>query len=131
MIAQSFHYRSGAGIANREAFPGAAVEKRFAGGGAVQRHVADEDVFFRGERGCGRIDDEAPAGKAFAHVVVGVAFQFQGHALGQEGPEALAGRAVELEPNRVVGQGPRNRNAGQFRRSAWRRRFDARCGWAA
>ena len=51
-----------------------------------------------------RIDDDPPAAEALAEVIVGVAFEFERHALGHERAEALAGAAVELELNRVLGR---------------------------
>ncbi len=44
------------------------------------------------------------AAEALADVVVGVAFEFEGHALRHEGAEALAGAAVEVQMHGVVGQ---------------------------
>ena len=43
-----------------------------------------------------RVDDDLAAGQALADVVVGVAFEGQGHAPRDEGAEALAGRALEV-----------------------------------
>ena len=51
-----------------------------------------------------RIDDDLAAGQALADVIVGVAFQRQRHAARHERAEALAGRAVEVQLDRVVGQ---------------------------
>ena len=47
---------------------------------------------------------DAPAGQALAEVVVGVAEQAHGHALGHEGAEALARRAPEGEVDGPLGQ---------------------------
>ena len=47
VIAHAFHHRRRAGIAHREPLAGHAVEKSFAAGGAIEHHVADQDVFFR------------------------------------------------------------------------------------
>ena len=51
-----------------------------------------------------RIDDQPAARETLADIVVGLAFELQRHALGHEGPEALAGRAGELHVDRVVRQ---------------------------
>ena len=108
VIAQAFHHRRRAGIAHREALAGHAVEVGFAAGGAVEHHVADQDILFRQEGGSARrIDDQPAAGESLAHVVVGVAFEFERDALGQKCAEALPGRAGELEADRVVGQAGR------------------------
>ena len=49
-------------------------------------------------------DDQAAARQALAQVVVGVALQAQGDAAGQEGAEALPGRAGEGDVDGAVGQ---------------------------
>ena len=59
-----------------------------------------------------RIDDELCAGKALADVVVGVAFEVEGHALGHEGAEALAGGAVEMQAGWCPRASPRRRSGG-------------------
>ena len=105
VVADAFDDRVGAAVAHGEPLGGAAAEQGRAAGGAVQAHVADDDVFLRDERGGPRrVDDEPAAAEALADVVVGVAFELQRDALGEEGAEALAGRAGELEVDRVVGQ---------------------------
>ena len=63
------------------------------------------DVLLGIEGRTGRgLHDDPPAGKALAQVVVGVADELHRHALGQEGPEALAGRAGEGQVEGAVGQ---------------------------
>ena len=54
-----------------------------------------------------RINDDAAAGESLAHVIVRVALQREGDALGQECAEALPGRAGELELDGVVRQAVR------------------------
>ena len=51
-----------------------------------------------------RSQHDAPAREALAHVVVGVALEVQGDAPGQEGAQALAGRAGQGDGDGVVGQ---------------------------
>ena len=76
VIAHAFDHGGGAGVAHREALAGHAAEVRLAAGGAVEHHVADDDVLLRPEgRIARRIDDDASAGEPLADVVVGVAFQ--------------------------------------------------------
>ena len=79
----------------------------------------------------GGIDDDAAAGEAFADVIVGVAFEFERDALGEEGAEALSGGAGELEADGVVGQTGGAVAARDFAARAWRRRCGGCCGWAA
>ena len=57
----------------------------------------------------GGIDDDLAAGQPLADVVVGVALQDKGHAARHERAEALAGRALEVDPDRVLGQARRRR----------------------
>ena len=105
MVAHRFHHGRGAGVPHRKAFTGHPVEEGLAAGGAVENHVAHQDVFFGLKRGIPRrVDDEPAAGKPLAHVIVGLAFQSQGDASGQEGAEALPRRARKLESDGVIGQ---------------------------
>jgi hypothetical protein len=46
VIAHALHHGRGARVADRKSFPGNAVEKRLAAGGAIEHHVADHNVFF-------------------------------------------------------------------------------------
>ena len=45
VIADAFHHGRGAGIAHGKALAGHAVEEGFAAGGAVEAHVADQNIF--------------------------------------------------------------------------------------
>ena len=92
-------------VADAEPLGRPAAEVRLAAGGAVQADVADEDLLLRLEgRFAWRVDDHAAAREALADVVVGVALEFERHAVREERAEALAGVAVELEVDRAVGQ---------------------------
>ena len=105
MIAAAFDDGFRAGVADAEAFADDAADVDLAVDRAVADDVAGDDVLLGAEgRVLGREDGDAPAGQAFADVVVGVAFQQQRDAAGEEAAEALAGRAGELEGDRVVGQ---------------------------
>src|SRR5215471_3612217 len=98
VVANTFHHGRSAGVAHREPFPGNPAEECFSAGCAIEHNVADENVFFRGKtRLLRRVDDEATARKALANVVVGIAFESHGYALGQKCAEALARRARELD----------------------------------
>ena len=91
MVAQPFHNCAGARVANGKPLTAHAVEERFAAGGAVQDHVADQNIFFRDEGGIlRRIDDQTSAREPLTHVVVRFALEFEGDTMGQECPEALA-----------------------------------------
>ena len=76
MVAQTFDYGFGAGVAHGKAFSGHAVEVGFAAGSPVKRDVADQDILFRQERGrARRVDDDLSAGEPLADVIVSVVFQ--------------------------------------------------------
>ncbi len=105
VIAHAFDHGCCAGVANRKALAGDAVEEDFAAGCAVEDDVADENAFLGQEAGgLGRIGDDAAAGEAFAQIVVGVAFKLERDALRNECAEALAGRSAEFEVDGAVGQ---------------------------
>ena len=115
MVAHALDHGRGAGVADGETLAGDAVQEGLAGGCAVEDNVADQDAFLGQEAGgLGRIGDDASAGKALAEIVVGVAFQFQRDAGGNERAEALAGRALETEMDGTVGQSGRAVAAGDF-----------------
>ena len=105
MVARAFHHRGGAGVAHREALAGHAVEERLTSQRTVQHGVADDDVVGRlTAELVRRTHDHAAARQALAHVVVAVAHQVQRDAMRQERAERLAGRALHLHVDRVIGQ---------------------------
>ena len=71
------------------------------------------------------------ARKPLAHIVVGVAFEFERNALGQKRAETLSGRAGELEADGVVRQTGRAVLARDLAATASRPPCGARCGSAA
>src|SRR5262249_20058248 len=94
-----------AAVAAGEALARRAVEERLARGRAVQRDVAHDHVLLGHEAGpARRVDHEASAREPLAHVVVRVAFEREREPARDERAEALAGRALEHELDRVVGQ---------------------------
>ena len=123
-----FDNRGGAGVANSEPLARHAVEESLAGSRAVKHDVADQDVLFRHEVGPLRRDrrSDSSAGESLADVIVGVAFERQRHALRQKRAEALAGRAVEVELDRVFRQTRRSVLLRDLTRTASRPRCDAR-----
>ena len=84
---------------------GHAVKIGFAARCAIQHDVADQHIFFR-QKGGGRrwIDNQLPAGKSLAHVIVGVAFERQRHAPWNERTETLAGGTREADFDCAVWQ---------------------------
>ena len=105
VIADAFDDGRRAAVADGEPLAGQAVDEHFAGGRAVEQRVADDHVFLGIERRAGRRDDDdPPAGKPLAQVIVGVAGQLQRDAGREKRAEALARRAGERKFDRAVGQ---------------------------
>ena len=105
MVAHALDHRRGAGVADTEPLTGHAPDKGFAGGCAVQGHVADDDIFLGLEFALfRRVDDELAAGKALAEIVVGVALQLQRQALGDKCAEALTRAAGAANLVGILGQ---------------------------
>src|SRR5262249_5121737 len=105
VVADTLDHRRHAAVPHAEALAGEPAEKHLAAGGAVERHVADDDVVLGLEgRAAARIDDHPPAGEALAEVIVGVAFALDRHALRQPGTEALPGGPGELDADGLGGE---------------------------
>src|SRR5690606_37400338 len=84
VIADGFHHRLGAAVAHGKALAGSARDVHRAAGRAVEHHVAGDHVLVRRKaRAPRRIDDDVAAAQALAHVVVGLALELEGHALGE------------------------------------------------
>ena len=93
-------------VADAEALTGYAADEGLAAGGTVKGHIAGDDVFLGlVADALGRADDDLAAGQALAHVVVAVAGQAEGQALGDERAKALAACADALGGVDIVGQG--------------------------
>src|SRR5690606_3418637 len=102
VVTHALDDRVRARVADGEALGGDSAEVRLARDGAVEDDVSDEDVLLRHEGALlRRVDDDAPAGEALADVVVRVSLELERHALGEPSAEALAGRPIELEVDRV------------------------------
>ena len=96
VIADALDDGDRAAVAHREALAGAAVEEGPAAGGAVEDHVADDDLVVGAERRLAvRADGEDAAREPLADVVVGVAFELERHARRREGAEALPRAALD------------------------------------
>src|SRR5262249_39634712 len=90
-------------VADAEALADHAADVRLAARRAVEGHVADDDVVHRPEgRFARRRDDDFATREALADVIVSVALQHQRDALRYERAETLAGRALEMQLNRVL-----------------------------
>ncbi len=105
MVAHAFDHGLRAAVADTKPFGGPAPEESFSARGAVQDDVSHDDVLFGDEAAADRrINDHPSPRKSLADVIVGVSFQFHGDPAGQERAEALAGRPVHFEMDRIVGQ---------------------------
>ena len=106
MVPHALHHGDGAGVADAEPLAGHPVDERLAGGGAVQSHVAHDDVL-AGVEGAvlGWIEYQLAAGEALAQPIVAVALQLQGQSFGDEGAEGLASAAMAGDDIAVVRQG--------------------------
>src|SRR4029450_2206739 len=96
-------------VADRQPLPGPAGAEQLAPGRPVESRVADQD------RGAGvvvgRADDDPAAAHALADIVVAGAGQPKVDPRGQERPEALPGRALELDPGPAGRRPPPERPA--------------------
>ena len=105
MVAHALDDSHGAGIAHGEPLARHALEIGLASDGAVEDRVADDDVLGGLALGLlGLAHNHPPAGKALADIVVGVADQVEGHAVSEEGAEALARNAGETNGDGLVRQ---------------------------
>jgi hypothetical protein len=107
VVARALDDRRRPGVANGEPVARLAGGEETAARGAVERGVAEHQVLVRA-RGVGgapeRADDDLAAGKALAHVVVGLALEVEMDALDREGAEALARAAGESQLHATVRQ---------------------------
>ena len=88
VIADALDHRVHAGVAHAEPLAREAADVRLAGGRAVERDVADDDVLLRHEgRVARRIDDDLAAREPLADVVVRVALEHERHARGTNAPK--------------------------------------------
>ena len=115
MVTHGFNDGLDAGVADTEALARHTADENFALGRTIQRDVADDHVLFRC-KGAGRrrIQDQFATAQALAEVVVGVAFEREGHALGHERTEALACTALEGDLDGVLRQAGGAALASQF-----------------
>ena len=105
MVANAFHNCRNAGIPHAKPLASFSADVGFPGGCAVKSDIPDDAVFFGRKTGpFGRINNQSGAAEALAEVVVGVAFQFQRHAVGIERAKTLSGRTFKFQPDGVFRQ---------------------------
>src|SRR6185312_279398 len=92
VVANAFNDRGGSGVADRETLTSHTVEKCFATGCAIKSDVANQNIFFCRKGGFfWRMNDDAPAGKPFADVIICIAFERERYAFGKKRSKALSG----------------------------------------
>src|SRR5690242_15790380 len=105
MVAGAFDDGDGAGVTHCETFARDAFEVRFAGDGAIENRIADDDVFRRfAARGFRLTNHDTAAREPLADIVVAVASELETDAARQERPETAAGRAFEAHDDGVFRQ---------------------------
>src|SRR6266851_1074901 len=105
VIANALDHRACAAVAHREAFTGEAAEERLAGGGSVERDVADQDILLSLETGDARRPDRhEAAGESLAAIVIRVAFEVERNARRQPCAKTLSRRTGEVNLDGVWGQ---------------------------
>jgi hypothetical protein len=77
MVSDSFDDSMTTGIANGKAFGCPPANEDLATCRTVEANVANDDVLFRFEGSTMiRVQDDSPAGKSFAYIVIGISFEF-------------------------------------------------------
>jgi len=94
MLANTFDDRQRTAVTNRKAFPGAPGDVQLSGSRAIQNSVPGEHIPAL-RSGWARSNRNRSARKPFAHVVVGLAGQFQRYTAGEKCAKTLPGRALE------------------------------------
>ena len=103
MVAGTFHDDVRTGIAHAESLARNAGNKSAAACRAVERDIADDDVFGSLERaGAIREDDQSPAGKPLAEIVVAVSLKRERHALRQKCTERLSSAAAAVDLGGII-----------------------------
>src|SRR5580692_8009153 len=70
VVANSFDHGGCSRVANREALASDSIEKRLAASGAIERNVADQNIFFRSKCRTARwIHNQSSARQTLAHVI--------------------------------------------------------------
>src|SRR5207248_11334756 len=106
-IARTLDDGAGAGVAHREAPAGQPAEERAPAGRAVEHGVADDHVLVRLEvrsHPHARAHRDDAAGEPLAHVIMRVAGQRERDPWRQPATEALPGRALELDHDRLLAE---------------------------
>ena len=105
VVSGALHDGDGTRVTHGEALTDLSVDVELAGSSTIQTRVAGDDVVLGVEVAADRGQDgDAATGETFTEVVIGLALEFKAHTVNEEGTEALAGRALELDVDRVVGQ---------------------------
>lgn len=120
MVADAFDDGGGTRVTDGESFAGAAVGEKVTAGSSVEAGISGDGVFGGFEAGVGGdAKDDLAGGHAFADVVVGLADEFEGDAIDEEGTEGLASGSVAGDMDGTGGEamvfeyaGDRSRETG-------------------
>ena len=73
--------------------------------GPVQNHIAHNHIFFRNIlRPVRRENNNTPAGKPLAHIIIGFTFKGKADPMGQKSAKALACRTIKFNLNSIIRQ---------------------------
>ena len=106
MVAGAFDHRNGARITHGETLTRDTAEIAFTIDRTIEHGIADDDRFFRHDL-LGffrRIDNQLATRQTLADIVIGFAFEFERHAMGNPGTKTLASRALQLHMHSVISQ---------------------------
>src|SRR5262249_52361306 len=100
---------------NAESLTGHATDIRFPTRRAIKGNITDDNILFGHERRkLRRKDDNFASRQTLPDVVIGVAFQEEGHPLWHESAKALAGTSSKMNLDRIFGQGIRTPAPSDF-----------------
>src|SRR5260370_22951292 len=101
VLADAFDNGKRTTVADSETLPSASGNKELTRSGAIEHGVSGKNVTAPG--GCkSSSDGDGSAGKTFSNVIVGLALEPEGHALGKKSAEALARRAMKILPHLFI-----------------------------
>src|SRR5699024_1775417 len=90
--------RDSAGIADAEPFSCHSADICLTAGCSVERHISDDDIFFRTVAAVlRRIYHKFSSGKTLAEVIVGISFQAERQSLGNKRAETLAAASFTFD----------------------------------
>ena len=105
VVTGSFEDGNGSRVTHTETLAHLTIDVELSGSGTIQSCVTCDDVLFSDEISTGRGEDgDTPATESLGEIVICLAFQFEGHAMGEESTERLSRRTFELHVDGTVGK---------------------------